>query len=92
MVRSCKNLTDIHEELKLLGYNLSFGLYLRLIPRSSVSIEGKRHINTVPVKLCRAQSDHHRDHIDQFFCRNSINGLEEIASILGPNQVHSCKL
>ncbi|KAJ1531396.1 hypothetical protein ONE63_000077 [Megalurothrips usitatus] len=61
--------------------------YRRLIPRNSATVEGKRHINTVPVKLCRAQADRYRDHQDQHFCRATINALEVVASILGPEQV-----
>ena len=78
----------MQEELTLLGYKLSrTALYLRLIPRNSRSIEGKRHIAVVPVKLCRAQADYHKDHADQHFCRATVNALEEIALILGPEQV-----
>lgn len=88
-IRACKTLDDLHEELKSMGYNLSrSSVYLRLLPRGSVSAEGKRHVVTVPVKLCRAQTDHHKDHVDQHFCRATINGLEEVASILGPDQVY----
>lgn len=89
-VRSCKTLDDLLSELKLLGYTLSrSALYLRLIPRRSTTIQGKRHVTTVPVKLCRAQADLHKDHQDQHFCRATINGLEEVASVLGPEQVDS---
>lgn len=60
-IRSCRTLDKLHEELNSIGYNLSrSATYLRLIPRNSSSIEGKRHVPTVPVKLCRAQADHHR--------------------------------
>ena len=87
-IRACKTLSDLHEQMNLIGYKLSkSSLYLRLIPRSSISAEGKRHVITVPIKLCRAQADIHKDHADQHFCRASINGLEEVASILGPHQV-----
>ncbi|KAE8744171.1 hypothetical protein FOCC_FOCC009179 [Frankliniella occidentalis] len=61
--------------------------YRRLVPRRSDSNEGKRHVTTVPVKLCRAQADHHRDHADQHFCKATITALEQVASILGPDQV-----
>lgn len=41
----------------------------------------------MPVRLCRAQTDKHRDHVDQHFGKATANGLEEPASILGPEQV-----
>ena len=83
-VCACKTLNALHEELKLAGYKLSkSSVYLRLLPRNSSSIEGRRHVTTVPVKLCRARADQHRDHVDQHFCQATINALEELASILG---------
>lgn len=39
------------------------------------------------MRLCRAQTDRHRDHVDQHFCKTTVNGIEELASILGPEQV-----
>ncbi|KPU75570.1 uncharacterized protein Dana_GF27637, isoform C [Drosophila ananassae] len=52
LVRSVKTLSDLHKELKKEGFNLSrSATYLRLLPRRSSSIEEKRHVRTVPVKL-----------------------------------------
>nr|XP_043066048.1 uncharacterized protein LOC122321057 [Drosophila bipectinata]XP_043066049.1 uncharacterized protein LOC122321057 [Drosophila bipectinata] len=88
LVRSVKTLSDLHEELKKEGFNLSrSATYLRLLPRSSSSIEGKSHVRTVPVKLCRAQADYHKQHIDGYFATASIKYLENVASVLGPAQV-----
>lgn len=42
---------------------------------------------TVPVRLCRARNDAHKKHPDGEFATASIRCLEEIASVLGPNQV-----
>lgn len=61
--------------------------YLRLMPRNSTTLEGKRHVTTVPVKLARATNDLHKEHADTMFCRAAIKYLEEIASILGPKDV-----
>lgn len=59
--RSILTLNDLHDQLKKDGFHLSRnGLYLRLMPKRSSSLEGKRHISTVPVKLIRAQNDHHQ--------------------------------
>ncbi|KAK3919961.1 Enzymatic polyprotein [Frankliniella fusca] len=87
-LRLCGTLDELHSELLERGFKISrSATYLRLIPRHWNTTEGKRHISTVPVKLCRAQSDHHRDHQDQHFCRATIRSMEEIASVLGPKQV-----
>lgn len=42
---------------------------------------------TVPVRLRKAQSDHHKEHPDGKFCTATIKNLESLASLLGPNQV-----
>lgn len=61
-------------------------LYLRFLPKRASSVEGQKHIKTVPVRLIRATNDFHKKHSDTEFCKASIKYLEEIASILGPNQ------
>lgn len=87
-LNSCKTLDDLHEKLKLAGFNLSrSATYLRLLPKKSQSIEGKKHVVTVPVRLRKAQNDLHKTHVDQYFCTSTIRSIETIASILGPNQV-----
>lgn len=50
-------------------------------------LTGKRHVVTVPVKLLRAQNDHHAKHVDTAFCAATIHRLEELASLLGPKAV-----
>lgn len=88
IVRSCRTLTDLHEKLKELGFEISrSGTYLRLLPRNYTTMEGKRHVVTVPVKLSRPEADHHKAHVDQHFCVATIRSLETLESILGPNQV-----
>lgn len=73
MIRSCKSLDDLHMELTNLGINISrSATYIRLLPRNSHTEEGKRHINTVPIKLCRAQTDARKPHRDGKFCTASI--------------------
>ena len=57
------------------------------MPRNRATIEGKRHVKTVPVKLIRAQNDVHSKHIDRRFCTATIRRLEEVAAFLGPNEV-----
>jgi len=41
----------------------------------------------VPVKLARAQTDTHKTHIDGKFARATLRNMEEVASILGPQEV-----
>ena len=87
-IRSVKSLDELAQELRKIGFHISrSGTYLRLIPRISNSTEGRRHVSTVPVKLIRAQTDYHKSHLDTKFAETSIHYLENIASILGPDQV-----
>lgn len=73
LVRSCHTLAGLTKELQELGFQISeSGTYLRLLPRNSHTTEGKRHVVTVPVKLCRAQSDARKPHPDGKFCAASI--------------------
>ncbi|GBN03831.1 hypothetical protein AVEN_233030-1 [Araneus ventricosus] len=85
-IRSVKTLDDLTAELKKVGFTIS-RTYLRLLPRNSSTIEGRRHFTTVPVKLSGAQADYHRSHIDSQFAATSKRYLETLASILGPTQV-----
>ena len=39
-------------------------VYMRLIPRFWNSSEGKRHVQTVDVKMPRPENDGHLDHLD----------------------------
>ena len=86
--RSVKTLDELTTELKKDGFEISrSGVYLRLLPKKSNTHEGKRHTVTVPVRLIRAQNDHHSNHIDGKFCTATIKFLEEVASLLGPKEV-----
>ena len=74
--------------MKNCGFRISrSGLYLRLLPRRSDTQEGKRHVNTVPVKLTRAHTDAHKSHIDGRFAMATTNNMEEVAATLGPAEV-----
>ena len=86
--RSIKTLQELTDQLVSDGFKISrSGVYLRLLPKRSSNLEGKRHVETVPVRLIRAQNDAHSKHIDMHFCTATIKHLEELASILGPNEV-----
>lgn len=73
-IRSVKTLKDLHAALESRGFVLSqSATYLRLVPRHSKSREGQRHhVQSVPVKLCKAQADERRNHPDGRFCTSSI--------------------
>lgn len=87
-IRSCRTLTDLHEKLLESGFMLSrSATYLRLLPKNFNLTEGKRHISTTPVRLCKAQTESHKNHPDGHFCTNTIRNLESLASMLGPKQV-----
>lgn len=57
------------------------------MPENSNGMEGRRHVSTVPVKLCRAQNTAHRQHVDAPFATASLRYIESLASFLGPSQV-----
>lgn len=61
--------------------------YLRVLPRRHNTNEGRRHVQTVPVRLKRAMNDSHKSHSDARFCQATINNMEELASIVGPKDV-----
>lgn len=88
VIRSCRTLDQLLHELQRSGFSISrSGLYLRLLPRNVNTIEGKRHVNALPVKLSRAQNDLHANHPDATFCTSTIRSLETLASILGTQEV-----
>lgn len=88
ILRSCRTLNDLHNELLSLGHKISrSATYLRLLPWRLDSSEGRRHVRTVPVKLIKAQTSEHKSHLDKYFCKTTISALNSLASFLGPDQV-----
>jgi hypothetical protein len=86
--RSIKTLQELTDQLVSDGFKISrSGVYLRLLPKRNSNLERKRHVETVPVRLIRAQNDAHSKHIDMHFFTATIKHLKESASILGPNEV-----
>ncbi|CAB0044792.1 unnamed protein product [Trichogramma brassicae] len=68
-IRTCSTLDELTAKLRENGFNLSRNaVYLRLLPKRSNTLEGMRHINTVPVRLCKPQNDLHKSHADGKFC------------------------
>lgn len=87
-IRSLKKLDEFHKQLTELGFNLyKSAAYFRLLPRHFITVSGKRHVNTAPVKLCKSQLDNHQNHEDGSFATVLIRYLESLASILGPSYI-----
>jgi hypothetical protein len=87
-LRSCRTLDDLAERLHEHGFNIARStLYYRLLPKRLNLIDGKKHVKTVNVRLCRVQNDHHKNHPDAQFTIASIHAIEEIASLLGAGEV-----
>ena len=85
MVRTVKTLDDLTNAVHSLGYIVSrSALYLRLLPRSQTSIQGRKHVSTLPVKLVRPQNNLRRKHPDWMFCAESSKAADAIAKYLGP--------
>ena len=88
MIRTVKLLDQLTEALNHEGYDLKHStIYLHLIPKYSRTIEGKRHIRTAPVKLCKPQNSKRSAAVSTKFAISSIRALEEIVTILGPEEV-----
>ena len=62
-------------------------IYLPLIPQNVRSIEGKRHVNTAPVKLLCSENFKHSSHVGAMFARSTIRHLEEVAGFFGSEEV-----
>ncbi|CAF1359270.1 unnamed protein product [Adineta ricciae] len=84
IIRPCLTLDDLREKLKQRGYDIKrTTLYYRLLPHRAKSIDGRRHVYTVPVRLRRAQNDEHGKHEDGHFATATIRYMKDLASIFG---------
>ncbi|KAF6035237.1 hypothetical protein EB796_006441 [Bugula neritina] len=87
-IRLCRTLDDLVAELQKAGYHISrSAAYIRLIPHRWNTNEGKRHVNTVPVKLLKARNDEHRAHQDSKFAAATVKYVHQLAAALGPSEV-----
>ena len=85
LFRSIKTLDDLHEELQKMGYKISrSGTYLRLLPRDASTTEGRRHHNTVPVRLVRPDNNLRKKHPDRIFAKEGFKMGDDIAAFIGP--------
>ena len=80
---------QLTETLNREGYSSkSSSVYLRLLPRNSITKEGKRHVTTAPVKLISAKNSKDQNHPCTDFTKATINALEEeLAGLLGLREV-----
>ena len=79
---------QLTEALNREGYSLKrSSVYIRLLPRNSITKEGKRHVTTAPVKLISAKNSKHQNHPCTNFAKATINALEELAGLLCPREV-----
>ena len=58
-----------------------------MLPKNSRTIEGKRQIRTASVRLYKSQNSKRSAHASTKFAIFSISVLEEVAPILGPEEV-----
>ncbi|CAF3380058.1 unnamed protein product [Rotaria socialis] len=88
IIRPCLTLDDLREKLLQRGMDVKrTTLYYRLLPHRAKSIDGRRHVNTVPVRLRRAQNDEHGKHADGHFATATIRYVKDLASVFGNNCV-----
>ena len=79
---------DFHSELTHFGFNLSrSATYLRLLSRRSDSREGKRHVQTVKVKLVRPESSLRKKIPDRLFTKSFMDDLFKVCELIGPKSV-----
>ena len=98
LIRSVKTLDDLHKALEDLNYKISrSALYLRLLPKSAHSSEGKKHVKTVPVRyilyqgkfncfpqrLVRPENSLRKKHVDRPYAAATYNSCFEIVETLG---------
>ncbi|CAF1535329.1 unnamed protein product, partial [Didymodactylos carnosus] len=84
--RPCLTLEDLRETIKQRGYDIKQTTsYYRLVPRRAASIDGRRHVRTVPVRLRSAAqtNDPVNNHEDTHFATATIRYIKDLASIFG---------
>ena len=87
-LRSVKTLNDLHGELVKLNFKLSrSATYLRLLPRRGESREGKRHVQTVKVKLLRPENSLRKKNVDRMYAKSFIDDLTDVCELFGPGPV-----
>ena len=87
-LNACLTLDDLRNCLMKDGYELSrSALHLRLLPRRENTIEGKKHIKNVPIKIKRAKNNLRKKHADVSFTFATKEYLKNISTVFGPDSV-----
>lgn len=87
-LRSVTTLDDLHAELIKRGTQISrSATYLRLIPKRGNTLEGKRHVSTVPVKLLRPENSLRKTNVDRMFAKSFVDDIFSVAKLFGPDAV-----
>ncbi|CAF4138179.1 unnamed protein product, partial [Rotaria sp. Silwood1] len=60
-----------------------FHVNFSLLPRRALSIDGKKHIRTVNVRLQKAQNNLHKKHEDGHFAAAAIRFAKDLATLFG---------
>ena len=82
--RTVRTLDDLHSKLRNLGFRLNRSVvYLSLVSRRGDSREGKRHVQTVPVKLLRPENRLHKKNVDKMFAKTFIDDMFENCKMVG---------
>ena len=83
-----KSLDGLKKALEEIGFTITrTALYYRLLPKNSRHIDGKRHVHTVPVRLCRPQSDLRKSHPDAHFAMASVKYARELCTMFDQSNV-----
>ncbi|KAF2890869.1 hypothetical protein ILUMI_15304, partial [Ignelater luminosus] len=78
-----------HNNIIFSGYNISrTALYYRSISRNVSTKDGRRHVNTLPVRLIRPSNSLRKEHEDTHFCAGPIKHIRDLAELLGPQAVN----
>ena len=68
-----------------MGIHLSrSALYLRLLPKRGNTIEAKRHVQTVPVKLLRPENSLRKINDDRMFAKSFTDDMKDLDPLFGP--------
>ena len=87
-MNASKTLDDLRAVLLKEGYILSHAaFYLRLIPRRFDTVEGKRHVHTVPVENTKARNNLRNKHQNANFTFATKQYMTGIACLLGSENV-----
>ena len=89
-IRSYMTLDHLVSELQARGFQIKrSAVHLKLLPKRSSSIEGKRHIETVPVRICKPPNDLYDRHQNADFCFSIVKILNYWHLCLVPKNVSS---